>query len=189
MSGLYPSVDVYTRQLRALEEFQNDQPDDPAGHLILAYHYLTAGHADEAMEELKTLESLTPNDPVVRSLRLQIDPDAEVTSTEKKAVPPPEAASVARSDVLGTWTARREDGSAFNLKLEDDNQFAWTYSVGNSSQTISGSYALDDDSVLTMDTGESGVMFAQLTPEADGFLFYLLGDTQGQEPLLFRHEL
>lgn len=189
MSGLYPSVDVYTTQLRALEQFQRDQPDDPAGHLILAYHYLTAGHTDEAMDQLKILDRLTPNDPVVRSLRLQIDPDAEVTVEEKQSVPPLEANLVKKADVLGEWTATRDDGSTFGLKLTDDDQFAWTYSVGNTSQTISGSYALDEESVLTMDTGDSGMMFAQLVPEESGFKFYLLGDTQGQEPLSFNRSL
>ena len=44
MIGLYANEDIYTKQLRALEIFRRDHPNDAAARFLLAYHYLTMGH-------------------------------------------------------------------------------------------------------------------------------------------------
>ena len=48
MSGLYPSVDVYTQQLRELENFVKSNPASADGNFLLGYHYLTMGHKESA---------------------------------------------------------------------------------------------------------------------------------------------
>src|SRR5262249_859861 len=74
MSGLYPSVDVYTQQLRALESFVRQNPDSPDGHFVLAYNYMTAGHQDAAGRQLAEVVRLNPNDQLARQLQAVIAP-------------------------------------------------------------------------------------------------------------------
>ena len=42
--SLYPNVEVYTRHLRALEEFTKKHPDDGPARFLQAYHYKVGGH-------------------------------------------------------------------------------------------------------------------------------------------------
>src|SRR5262249_45279222 len=44
LSSLYPSVDTYTVQLRALEAFAKKNGKSPDAAFLLGYHYLTMGH-------------------------------------------------------------------------------------------------------------------------------------------------
>ena len=50
---LYDDPESYTRQLRALE-FRHAEPRSGAAHFVLAYHYLTQGHADAAHRQFRT---------------------------------------------------------------------------------------------------------------------------------------
>ncbi|MFT5328735.1 MAG: tetratricopeptide (TPR) repeat protein, partial [Planctomycetaceae bacterium] len=65
MSSLYPSVDVYTQQLRALEEFSQKNPDSADAHFLLGYHYLTGTHAEAASREFKLAQAQLPNDKLL----------------------------------------------------------------------------------------------------------------------------
>ena len=185
MSGLYPSVEQYTEQLRALETYQKENPNVPAAQLVLAYHYLTAGHQEAAQQQLEQLLALTPDDPLAKNLLLQIDPDADVPSAPAVSTPPEVETAIQPADVVGDWKASRDDGSTFDMQLEENGNFAWTYTQGGQPQSMSGTYSIDEQSVLAMDTGEQGVLLAQLVPTADALEFYILGDTQGAPPLSF----
>ncbi|HEY5311045.1 MAG TPA: tetratricopeptide repeat protein, partial [Pirellulales bacterium] len=44
MSSFYPSVDVYTQQLRALEAYSQQHPQAADARFLLAYHYLREGY-------------------------------------------------------------------------------------------------------------------------------------------------
>jgi predicted Zn-dependent protease len=62
MSGLYPDVDAYVGQLRALESYQREYREAGDGHFLLAYHYLVLGHTDQAVKQLEKFEKLFPSD-------------------------------------------------------------------------------------------------------------------------------
>jgi predicted TPR repeat methyltransferase len=68
MSALYPDVDTYTRQLRALEEYVRQHPDDAAAHFVLAYHYLVMGYKDAAVRQLREVVRLKPDDRLSAAL-------------------------------------------------------------------------------------------------------------------------
>jgi len=74
LSSLYDDVDVYTAQLRALENYTVAHPQDAAGEFLLAYHYLSAGHADAARKELEIVARLQPNDRVASDLLKMLSP-------------------------------------------------------------------------------------------------------------------
>ena len=184
LSGLYPSVDVYTQQLRTLEDFCKKNPKDAASHFVLAYHYLTAGHSDAAKTQYEMLVQTNPNDQVARQLLLQLDPDAKLPSEPEAVQPPKPDDSIAKTALIGNWTADRDD-SEFQMNLKEDGAFSWTYRAGESTQEVTGVWSVDEDGVLAMEMNDEGVMLAQTVPNGDKLDFYMLGDSQGMEPLHF----
>jgi tetratricopeptide (TPR) repeat protein len=62
LAGLYPSVDVYTEQLRALENYCNATPQSASGRFLLASLYMTQGNNDAAANMLKQVVALQPKD-------------------------------------------------------------------------------------------------------------------------------
>ena len=74
LSSLYSSVDVYTDQLRALETARTKDPKAAETRFLLAYHYLTCGYADQALDEFRRTLELQPNDPVATALVATLSP-------------------------------------------------------------------------------------------------------------------
>ena len=68
LRGLYADPETYTRQLRALEKAQKDNPEDPPVPFLLAYHYLTLGATDAAVKELEVVGRLSPKDELSANL-------------------------------------------------------------------------------------------------------------------------
>jgi hypothetical protein len=68
LASLYPNVDVYTRQLRALEAHVHENRDDSAAKFLLAYHYMTAGHLDAAVTMWEQVAQLLPEDQLTAQL-------------------------------------------------------------------------------------------------------------------------
>src|SRR5262249_40210629 len=68
MAGLYPNIDVSTGQIRKLEAFVAANPRSTAGHFVLGYHYLTQGHTDAAVGQLKEAVALAPQDTLSAQL-------------------------------------------------------------------------------------------------------------------------
>ena len=72
MIGLYPDVDIYTRQLRALESYLAQSPQSASARFVLAYQYLTQGHAEAAIAELKVVGQVQPKDTLTAQLLQQL---------------------------------------------------------------------------------------------------------------------
>ena len=89
--SLYPSVDVYTTQLRALEDYCKVQRQSASARFVLAYHYLTEGFNDAAVKMLKQVVALKPNDTLTAKLLRQLDapkePAATATAARTASVP------------------------------------------------------------------------------------------------------
>lgn len=186
LSSLYPSVDVYTTQLRALEAAVKAQPDLLAQRFVLAYHYLTTGNKEAAANQLKQLYAKTPDDTVVKELLLMTGGPAaigvEPATTEVATTP---AAPVKSADLLGTWTAAGEGESKFVLLLNNEGLFSWTFTHDGRDQTVKGVYALDGN-VLAMEPETGGVMLAEVTPPQNAaFQFHMLGAPPGDTGLKF----
>jgi tetratricopeptide (TPR) repeat protein len=60
--GLYPDVDTYTNQLRALEAYVRGNPNSSSGEFLLAYHYLAQGNYDAAGARFQKVVELVPTD-------------------------------------------------------------------------------------------------------------------------------
>ncbi len=114
MIGLYPDVDIYTRQLRALESYASQSPRSASARFVLAYHYLTQGHTEAAVAELKLVQQLQPKDALSAQLLQQLEGAHEPTSASVAATaasPSPaitHAETSARQHGLGTSSECQE---------------------------------------------------------------------------------
>src|SRR5262249_3938214 len=68
MVSLYPSVDVYTAELRELENFAKQNPKSADAHFLLGYHYLTMDHEKNAAEQFQTALTQLPDDKLLKQL-------------------------------------------------------------------------------------------------------------------------
>jgi tetratricopeptide (TPR) repeat protein len=188
--SLYPNVDVYTQQLRALEAHIKANPDDAAALFVLAYQYLTAGHADAAARQLAKVVRLQPQDRVAKAL---LDSLQGGGSSGAGTPPPPAAvaeeqpeADIPAEFLLGTWTASGPDRQKFTLKLSEGGAFEWSYSQGTTQQSVKGVFDVDGET-LAMEPDTGGVMLAAITkPENGQFKFALIGAPEGDPGLAFR---
>ena len=152
MIGLYPDVDVYTRQLRALESYANQSPRSASARFVLAYHYLTQGHTESAIAEFKDVRQLQPKDTLTAQLLQQLEVTQEPTATTaatSSSVPaehPPatnsdNGASAHAADernLTGTWTADAGSGTRITVSFPDAKRFIWKVTRQGKTQEIQG---------------------------------------------------
>ncbi len=108
--GFYPDVDTFTAQLRKLERYCGEHPNEAPPRFVLAYLYMTMGAADAAADQLRAVVELQPDD----RLSAQLLADLTATSQADSTPPNPEPSSSGTSttsppppsDLTGTWRAR-----------------------------------------------------------------------------------
>jgi tetratricopeptide (TPR) repeat protein len=179
LSGLYPNVDAYTAQLRALEKYATDHPDSSDTHFVLAYHYLTAGNSEAAAREYKMVIQLNPKDDLSKQLLASLTGSgAEPSKPSEPATPskPVEAAAI-----VGNWKASRPDGSSINLKLAEDKKYSWKYTTGGKTQDFEGVYTLADN-VLILKQNEQPMMVGQISLLAANQLNFKLTGGDPSDP-------
>ncbi|MCS7045823.1 MAG: tetratricopeptide repeat protein, partial [Gemmataceae bacterium] len=181
MSSLYPDVATYTQQLRKLEAFVDQNPKSAQGHFVLAYHYLTCGHEDRALDELREVEKLAPKDSVAAQLRQLL---AARNQSLDAAKDPPSTGAIDPAALVGTWTARRGPAT-FTLTIDADRSFTWTYTEGKNKQSVTGAIAVDG-TTLSLEPDAGGVLLADVTVPKDGaFTFRTVGSPKEDPGLRF----
>jgi len=185
MIGLYPSVDVYTEQLRALEDYSAQNPQSAPAHFVLAYHYLTEGFTDQAVAQLKHVAELQPNDKLAPQLIRQFTKSA-TTETANAAQPnaaqpnagqpgappeqppataaagtPPAAPSVKPGELAGTWTAKPSNDTSITLTVDKNGNFTWKVDNKGKEQEFKGESTYGND-LLTLAQTEGPVMVGKL---------------------------
>ncbi len=68
MSSLYPNPFVYSDQLRRLEDYTREHPRAADAHFLLAYHSMIGSRKELAIEELRQVIQLMPNDKLASEL-------------------------------------------------------------------------------------------------------------------------
>lgn len=185
LSSMYANAGIYTEQLRALEAFTKANPQDAASRFLLAYHYMSCGHADAAARHLQQVVKLKPNDRVaVDVLKMVSAPQAgqpgEVAQQPLPQPPQdstrPTARPVDPASLVGTWRAARPDGSKFDLTLTEDAKFTWSFTQKNqAAQAFGGNYSVEGN-VLALERKDGGSLIAEVTPNGEAkFNFKLLG--------------
>jgi hypothetical protein len=68
LQSFYPSPDVYTNQLRALEHNVSDNPNQAATRFLLGYEYLMLGHYKAANRQFTKVVALEPRDTLAKNI-------------------------------------------------------------------------------------------------------------------------
>ncbi|HEV3302140.1 MAG TPA: tetratricopeptide repeat protein [Planctomycetaceae bacterium] len=189
MSGLYPDVDTYTKQLRALEDYVRQNPNSADARFDLAYHYLTQGHREEAAKQLTEVAGLAPNDQVSRQLLAMIAPSESGSPSATPATSAraePESKRTAPSNIVGSWKAPATGGGTVELTLSEDGRFTWKVNRGDKSQTFDGQYELTG-TALVLEYSNGGTMVARVNAEGtDRFTFKMVGGPPNDPGLAFQ---
>ncbi len=97
MAGLYPGVDTYTDQLRALEAHARANPNSTSTHFLLGYHYMVQGHQEAAAGQFEAVVQLQPNETLsaqfVKALRKATEPTATAVAAAPAQAPAVAAAT------------------------------------------------------------------------------------------------
>src|SRR5262249_8343281 len=126
MIDLYPDVETYTAQLRALEAFVRMNRSKSASRFVLAYHYLTQGHIENAVDQLKQVVALSPQDTLAAQLIKQFEEPSSEPSTPPADTPPTASAKPAKQGKLpGDWSARPAKDTTIRVNISDDATFKW----------------------------------------------------------------
>jgi tetratricopeptide (TPR) repeat protein len=185
LSSLYPNVEVYTAQLRALEQYTKSHPTASEARFLLADHYLTCGHTDAAAAQLKEVVQLNPKD----RLSAQLLSSISTTNTPQVAAPSQTAApgKVAdASSLVGNWTATRPDSATITLALAGDGKFTWALAHKGKPEQFSGTYSVADNCLLLKQGDNTIMMVGQIASlTKDRFNFKMPGDNPSDPGLTF----
>ena len=186
LSGLYPNVDVYTEQLRALEQYAKEHPAATEARFLLAEHYLTCGYTDAAAAQLKEVVRLNPKDQLSAQLLKSITVAEPAEQAPAVPAAPPPAKPANASSLVGNWTATRADSATIKLALTGDGKFTWTLDPNGKPQQFSGTYTVADN-LLVLKQGDNPVMVGQVALLANNrFTFKLAGDNPSDPGLTLR---
>lgn len=187
MISLYPGVEPYTKQLRALEEFAKANPKSADAHFLLGYHYQTCTHADNAAKQFKLAQTLLPDDKLLKQLvAMTAPPDAskQAETPEPPAVPPEKV--LKSEQFVGTWKATSQ-GATFQLDLTKEGGFVWTYSRGKEKQSVKGAFAVDQNNLALETEDGGGTMLAEIDfANPSQFKFKMIGDGEKDPGLEFK---
>ncbi len=186
MISLYGDPGAYTEQLRALEGYCRQNPQSPGARFVLAYHYLTEGHAEEAVGQFREVLALQPKDQVAAKIVEQLVPVAQTggQAGEPGAPPAPTepAATAAQDPALagkleGSWVANPTNDVAITLGFPAAGKFTWKVTRQGKDQQFEGTAAFESN-VLTLvqSANQSNVMVANVIwKDPTHFQFKILG--------------
>jgi tetratricopeptide (TPR) repeat protein len=171
--GLYPDVDTYTRQLRALESSITGNPQSASARFVLAYHYLVAGHIDAALTQLQRVTQLQPKDTLSAQLLQQLrkatqPPPVAGGATIPAPAPAPVPAapgvgpqgnalvptSAREGQLVGDWTAQPSQDTTIALSFLDNNRFVWKVTRQGKPQQFQGDRTYGSGILTLAPTGD-----------------------------------
>jgi tetratricopeptide (TPR) repeat protein len=185
LSSFYPDPEVYSAQLRSLEQYRNKNLNLAEARFLLAYHYMSCGHPEAATVELKEVMRINPKDQLAGQVLAGLSGD--------KAAAPPAAGPVAANppapvnaaSLVGNWEATRTDGSSFSFNLTANATYSWKYTRSGKVQEYTGAYTVADN-LLILKQGGSPVLIGQVAlVDGNRFSFKLVGNNPSDPGLTF----
>ena len=193
---LYPDLDTYTAQQRALETYIGAHPESAPARFVLSYHYLTQGHTEAAVEELKEVLKLQPSDRLSSQLVAQLSRNAaSPTADGRSPCPAPEPAPVEAAaaatapakegNLVGTWKASPAPGTVIELTAGADGSFKWIVTENGKSRPIEGKFTYGNG-ILAMSQSESNALVGKVAWQDDNhFNFQAMGGGPNDPGLAF----
>lgn len=168
--SLYSNPDTYTDQLRMLEAAVKANTDSADMRFLLAYHYLTMGHQDAAVEQWKEVVQLQPDDKLSAQLLAMYQPASDDAKDTKKSAPPEnlEKPAYPMEKLEGDWKASNDSGQ-FELKLDKDDVFTWTFTRDGKPQSVTGAFTVRGNN-LVMQPDSGGTMLSTIALKNDNTL-------------------
>ena len=174
--GLYPSIDIYTDQLRALESYCGTQRESSTARFVLAYHYLTQGHTDAAVEVLKQVVKLKPNDTLSAQLLRQLDPPKDQPAAVTSAPAPTDTTPPTGATIDGTWTARPSPDTTIALAVQPGDTFTWQVTRKGQPQQFSGASTYGNG-ILTLAQEKGPALVGRVSwTDPNHMTFRIVGD-------------
>jgi tetratricopeptide (TPR) repeat protein len=194
--GLYPRADVYTQQLRALEQYARANLKSSSARFVLAYHYLTQGNNDAAAQQFRQVLALAPGDTLSAQLVKQLSPQDQTAAAAAAPAPAPASASapspaaapspVKEGQLAGTWAAKPNPDTAIDLNIKDDGMFSWKVTMKGKPQVIAGNWSLAGGILTLAQENQGGALVGNVAwQDANRFQFRALGTTPEDPGLLF----
>jgi tetratricopeptide (TPR) repeat protein len=209
---LYPNVEVYTAQLRALEEYRDAHPDSASAHFVLGYQYLTQGHTDAGVRELKEVARLKPQDHLASELIAALSPPASNAGgagaapgqATAAAGEPPDAKAVAaaaaaatkggpeskvkppdEASFAGNWKSNPSGDVTIDLAINPDKKFSWSVTNKGQTRKFDGEYTYGGDVLTLVQTNGTAMVGKLAWPDESHFNFRVAGTTPDDPGLTF----
>ncbi len=181
--GLYPDIDTYTAQLRALEDYCRPHTDSASARFVLAYHYLTQGYTDAAVNVLKQVVALKPGDALSTKLLRQLDPSQDAAAAgvpAPAATTPPQGAAI-----TGTWNAQPAADTAIALTIQPGGEFTWQVTKKGQTQQLAGKSTFGEG-LLTLAQDKGPALVGRVDwKDANHMNFRIVGDGPEDPGLAF----
>ncbi len=189
MAGLYPNIDIYTSQLRKLEAFASANPNSTSGRFVLAYHYLTQGHTEAAVSQLKHVVALAPQDTLSAQLVKQFSPPSESSGTPAPSTAPEPAVTPAKQgNLTGNWITHPTADTTIALRIGDDETFTWRVAAKGKPRELTGKWSLTSNLLTLAQEGDAGALVGRVSWQAgDKWSFRVIGTGAEDQGLLFTH--
>jgi tetratricopeptide (TPR) repeat protein len=171
MSGLYPSTDVYTGQLRTLEAYSQENPSSAAARFVLGYLYTMTGANNDAVAEFEWVAKLQPSDTLAAKLARMLSKG----DTSNTPAPPPSGAPAQAYNLVGRWSASPVQGTTIALNIGQDGPFTWKTTVKGKTRELGGksSYA---NGLLTLEGAQGPPLVGKVTwQDENHFTFQVEG--------------
>jgi tetratricopeptide (TPR) repeat protein len=185
--GLYGDPETYTQQLRALEGYCSQNPQSAPARFVLAYQYLTQGHAEAAVRQLQIVTSLQPKDQLAAQLVQQLqktDQTAAATDLAQGGQPGPAATTAAAANtpagvagkLEGSWTAQPAPDTNITVTLEDKGHFVWKVSRQGKDQQFEGTSSFENGILTLVQNQNNNAMVGNLIwKDENHFTFKVVG--------------
>jgi tetratricopeptide (TPR) repeat protein len=194
--GLYGDPESYTQQLRTLEGYCSQNPQSASARFVLAYQYLTQGHADAAVRQLQIVTSLQPKDQLAAQLVQQLqktDQTAAGTEVAQGQAPPASTAPVATDSpagvagkLEGSWTAQPAPDTIITVTFQDKGHFAWKVSRQGKDQQFEGNSSFENGILtLVQDQNNNAMVGNVIWKDESHFTFKVVGAGQTDQGLSF----
>jgi tetratricopeptide (TPR) repeat protein len=198
--SLYPDVNVYTVQLRALERSVDEHPNSAPARFVLAYLYLTQGQNDAAIGQYKAVLELQPQDRVSALIldsltKGQVGATSVASNANANAPPtspvPTTSTSATNSQnegkLEGAWTASPGAGSTITLRVAPDGKFTWNFTANGQTHQLAGQFTYEKGVLSLVPADDKAPpMVGQVTwQDPDHLVFQALGGGPGDKGLTF----
>jgi tetratricopeptide (TPR) repeat protein len=174
MSSLYGNTDDYTLQLRNLEQYCQSHPNDAAAYFVLAYHYLTTGSKDNAVQALNVVVKNQPKDYIAKRM---LDALAPPQLPPAPTTIPPAAvdSDVSETDLVGDWRAKAGD-TTIDLAITEESHFVWkAIQPGKPALELQGNLVSTSDELAFESEGKGAMTGSVMSLGADKWKFALSG--------------